>query len=135
MRFVRDDALSGNRIRAYGNGEIHINEQRLRSGVIVSDAELVIVAGLRSVDDLRTDHQDQLLRLAPEIVLIGSGQRQRFPEPAFGARFMAAGIGFEVMDTGAACRTFNVLVSEGRQVAALLIVEDHDGEEKKRQGA
>jgi uncharacterized protein len=60
--------------------------------------------------------------LQPEVVLIGTGQRQVFPAPAFGAQFLRAGIGFEVMDTGAACRTFNVLVSEQRLVVALLIV-------------
>jgi uncharacterized protein len=55
-------------------------------------------------------------------VLIGTGQRQVFPAPAFGVQFLKAGIGFEAMDTGAACRTFNVLVSEQRLVVALLIL-------------
>jgi uncharacterized protein len=53
--------------------------------------------------------------------LLGTGARQIFPAPSYGAQFLRAGIGFEVMDTGAACRTFNVLVAEQRRVAALLL--------------
>ena len=56
------------------------------------------------------------------VLLLGTGQRQVFPNAAFGARFLQAGVGFEVMDTGAACRTFNVLVGEQRQVVALLLL-------------
>ena len=56
------------------------------------------------------------------LVLVGTGVRQVFPPPEFGAQFLSAGIGFEVMDTGAACRTFNVLVTEERRVVALLLV-------------
>ena len=60
--------------------------------------------------------------LDPEIVLLGTGPRQIFPAASFRAQFLSAGIGIEVMDTGAACRTFNVLVSEQRRVVALLMV-------------
>jgi len=60
--------------------------------------------------------------LEPELVLVGTGHRQEFPAAAFGAHFLKSGIGFEVMDTGAACRTFNVLVSEQRHVVALLLL-------------
>jgi len=56
------------------------------------------------------------------VVLLGTGRRQTFPAAEFGARFLQSGIGFEVMDTGAACRTFNILVSEHRRVVALLLL-------------
>ncbi len=62
------------------------------------------------------------LALEPELVLLGTGERQIFPAASVGAQFLRAGIGFEVMDTGAACRTFNVLVGEKRRVAALLLL-------------
>ena len=62
-----------------------------------------------------------MLALEPELVLLGTGVRQQVPGAEFGAQFLRAGIGFEVMDTGAACRTFNVLVAERRRVAALLL--------------
>ena len=61
--------------------------------------------------------------VAAEIVLIGTGKKLRFPPPAALGPLRDARIGFEVMDTAAACRTYNVLLGEGRQVAALLLVE------------
>lgn len=122
MRFARDDSSGINVIRGYGPGEIRINDQSLRVGVIVSATQLLVEPDLRSVADLGAEHQTRLAQLAPDLVLVGSGVRQAFPPASFGAHFLNAGVGFEVMDTGAACRTFNVLVSEGRNVAALLIV-------------
>ena len=59
--------------------------------------------------------------LEPELILVGTGARQIFPAPAFAAQFLRAGIGVEIMDTGAACRTYNVLVAEQRRVVALLL--------------
>jgi uncharacterized protein len=122
MRFTEDASSGINVIRGYAPGEIRINEQSIRDGVIVSATDLLVDPSLRSVADLSVAHHARLLSLDPEIILIGSGMRQRFPEPEFGARFLSARIGFEVMDTGAACRTYNVLVSERRRVAALLIL-------------
>jgi len=60
--------------------------------------------------------------MAPELVILGTGRRQRFPRTELIAPLVRAGIGWEVMDTGAACRTFNVLVAEGRRVAAALLL-------------
>jgi len=64
-----------------------------------------------------------VLALRPEVLLIGTGPRQVFPDRALLAPLHAARVGFEVMDTAAACRTYNVLVGEGREVAAALIVD------------
>ncbi len=61
-----------------------------------------------------------LLAMRPELVVFGSGATFRFPDPRIGAEFAKLGIGFDVMDTPAACRTYNVLLSEGRNVAAAL---------------
>ncbi|NSL54371.1 Mth938-like domain-containing protein [Uliginosibacterium aquaticum] len=61
--------------------------------------------------------------LQPAVLLIGTGVRQRFPAPAVLRPLIEARIGFEIMDTGAACRTYNLLASEGRRVAAALILE------------
>ena len=60
--------------------------------------------------------------MEPELIVLGSGARQIFPPLAFGATFSPRGVGFEVMDTGAACRTYNVLVGEQRRVVAVLLV-------------
>ncbi len=108
-------------IRGFRPGEIRIDEASHAGAVILNATSLSVEPALHSVADLGEDQVERLLRLAPEVVLLGSGVRQVFPPVAFGARFLSAGIGFEVMDTGAACRTFNVLVGERRNVAAVLI--------------
>ena len=74
-------------------------------------------------DGLTEDDFEALAALGVEIVLIGTGRRQRFPAPALMRPLMQARIGFEVMDLGSACRTFNILVNEGRSVAAALIFD------------
>lgn len=122
MRFTEDASTAINIIRGYGSGEIRINEQSIRDAVIISATSLLIEAGLRSVADLGAAQHARIRSLEPELVLVGSGPRQSFPDNSFGAQFLRENIGYEVMDTGAACRTFNVLVSEGRRVVAVLLL-------------
>ena len=101
---------------------MRIDEDTYRGTVIVSASIVLPLPDVRDVNDLAEFDPARILALDPELVLLGTGQRQIFPAAAFRARFLSAGIGFEVMDTGAACRTFNVLVAEQRRVAALLMV-------------
>jgi uncharacterized protein len=122
MRFTQDSSSATRLIRAYGGGEIRINDDTYRESVIVSASTVVVAADIRDMNDLAGFDASRLLALDPELVLLGTGQRQIFPAAAFRAQFLSGGIGFEVMDTGAACRTFNVLVSEQRRVVALLMV-------------
>ena len=74
-------------------------------------------------EDLAAAHFESIAALAPEVVIFGSGSRLRFPPPAVLRALMARRIGFEVMDNAAACRTYNVLASEGRNVLAALLIE------------
>ena len=76
-------------------------------------------ANLLTIDDLQI-----ILDLKPELAIIGTGVRQYFPDPRLLARFMQAGVGIEFMDTRAACRTFNVLSTEERDIAAGIILND-----------
>jgi uncharacterized protein len=122
MRFVQDQTSSVNLIRGYAAGELRINAQTFHDSLIVSAAAIREEPGLLTVADLSSEHVAHILEFKPELVLLGTGLRQIFPAPVFGAQFLKEGIGFEVMDTGAACRTFNVLVGEQRPVVALLIV-------------
>ena len=122
MRFTQDSNSATNVIRAYSRGELRINGNTYWETVMVSGSAIVIVPEVRDVDDLPRFDVSRLLALEPELVLLGTGPAQVFPDAAFRAKFLSAGIGFEVMDTGAACRTFNVLVAEQRRVAALLMV-------------
>jgi uncharacterized protein len=121
MRFTQDSTSGVNLVRAYAAGELRINDQLIRSGVIVSATALSMEPAIGSVDDLTAEHTVRILALEPELVLLGTGRKQVFPAASFGAKFLQAGIGFEVMDTGAACRTFNVLVAEQRRVVAVLL--------------
>ena len=122
MRFTEDSTSGINVIRAYGNGELRVNEQVYRGGIILSAATVIADANVQNLDDLLALGLSRALALEPELVLLGTGARQIFPVPSFGAQFLRAGIGFEVMDTSAACRTFNVLVGEQRRVAAILLL-------------
>ncbi|MDP9013947.1 MAG: MTH938/NDUFAF3 family protein [Pseudomonadota bacterium] len=121
MRFTQDLSSNVNVVRGYRQGELRINGEVFTNTMIVAAASLRAEPALADVADLTADHAARLLEFEPELVLIGTGGRQVFPEASFGARFLKSGIGFEVMNTGAACRTFNVLVSEQRRVVALLI--------------
>ncbi len=122
MRFTQDHTSSVNVIRSYAPGELRVNEDTFQTAVIIGASAIRTESAIISVADLRDSHVDHVLALDPELVLLGTGARQVFPAPAFGAQFLKVGIGFEVMDTGAACRTFNVLVGEQRRVVALLLV-------------
>lgn len=109
-------------IRDYRPGELRINDAVYRETVIVSATRVIALPQVRNMDELAAFDSALIVALEPELVLLGTGQRQMFPAAAFRAQFLSAGIGLEVMDTGAACRTFNVLVSEQRRVSALLMV-------------
>jgi uncharacterized protein len=121
MRFTQDSTSGVNLIRAYRPGEIRINEAVYHEAVIVSASAILNEPGLHRVSELNAEHRARILKWDPELVLLGTGQLQTFPAASFGAEFLRLGIGFEAMDTGAACRTFNVLVSEQRRVVGLLL--------------
>jgi len=122
MRLTRDGSSGTHLIRGYTPGELRIDDERFQCTVLLSATALEAEPAILSLDDLSEALSQRVLALEPELVLLGTGARQRFPELSFGARFLRASVGFEVMDTGAACRTFNVLVAEGRRVAALLLL-------------
>jgi uncharacterized protein len=122
MRFAQDSTSGINVIRAYGNGELRVNENVYRGAVILNAATVIADENIQNLDDLIALGLSRTLALEPELVLLGTGARQIFPDAAYGAQFLRAGIGFEVMDTSAACRTFNVLVGEQRRVAAMLLL-------------
>jgi len=121
MRFSQDSTSGTNVIRAYRGGELQINENRYRGAVILSASTLLAEPDIQDLESLVAVDATRILALEPEIVLLGTGARQIFPAASYSAQYLRAGIGLEVMDTGAACRTFNVLVGEQRRVVALLL--------------
>jgi uncharacterized protein len=122
MRFTQDSSSGTHLIRGYAAGELRIEDAVYRGAVIVSASTILSEPDIRDLNDLLALQPPRILALDPEIILLGTGQRQIFPAASFGAQFLRVGIGFEVMDTGAACRTFNVLVGEQRRVVALLLI-------------
>jgi uncharacterized protein len=121
MRFAEDN-LAGNFIRAYAPGRITVNEEILATSVIVTPERIIRDWLPHAFGDLEPRHIVRLEELKPEIILLGTGDRLRFPGAEFIAGFLARGIGVEVMDTHAACRTYNILLSEDRRVVAALLM-------------
>ena len=105
----------------YGPGYVLVNGARHESSLIVLPDE-VVRGWSADLASLAAAHFEALLIRAPEIVLLGTGERQVFPSPGLYAGLLKAGIGMEVMDTQAACRTYNILAAEGRRVAAAIII-------------
>jgi uncharacterized protein len=109
-----------NTITAYGADYVQVNAQRYQSSLIVL-AEKVLDWPVEGFDRLSEESFSLLTNEKPEIVLLGTGPKQRFPHPRLTAALAQAGVGIEVMDLKAACRTYNVLVAEERKVAAALL--------------
>jgi len=106
----------------YGDGYVMINQIRHEKNMIVFPDQLIEHWPVASVAALSHEHFDEILARKPEIILLGTGAQLRFPDYTLMARILQTRTGFEVMDTPAACRTYNILVEEGRQVAAAIIL-------------
>jgi uncharacterized protein len=125
MHIQLETGGNANLIRTYGPGQIVVNDQQYRTSLIVLPERIVTDWPPQSFQELAPEHMQALATLDREIILIGTGRRLRFPSAELLAPMAQAGIGWEIMDTGAACRTYNVLVNEGRKVvAALLMIEE-----------
>jgi len=121
MKLDRDSS-SGNVIRAFSAGRLIIGSATFTAPLILT-AEQVIADWLPPPPDRLEIHDLQpALDLQPEVILLGTGVHQVFPSTALLAEILGRGIGIEVMGTGAACRTFNILAAEQRRVVAALMV-------------
>jgi uncharacterized protein len=123
MKLSLESAAGRNLFTGYGEGYVDVNGTRHRENVVVAADGVVPGWCPGPAASLTEGHVESLVALRPEIVLLGSGATFRFPPPAALAPLYRAGIGVEVMDTKAACRTYNILLGEGRRVVAALIVE------------
>jgi uncharacterized protein len=120
MKFTLDSRTDVNLIRGYGNGEVRIGELVQHGPCIVTADQLILDWQAREVATLSLAELEPLFALKPDVVLLGTGAKQIFPPSAIRHAFAARRVGLEVMDLGAACRTFNILVQEERRVAAAL---------------
>lgn len=108
-------------IRSIGERGIRVNDDYFDKPVIVSAGRITPDWAVESVGDVDEASLQPVFEMDPEVVLIGTGARQVFLTPEVQMHFFRRGIGFEVMTTDAACRTFNVLAAEGRRVVAALM--------------
>jgi uncharacterized protein len=122
MKFAQIEQSGANLIDAYDQTRIRINGRDYASGLAVTAEAVVTDWGPDRIADLDAGHVEALLALQPQVVIIGTGTRQQFPDPALYFGLLERGIGVEIMDTGAACRTYNILVGEGRRVVAGLLL-------------
>lgn len=122
MKLHLTTAENNNLITAYGIDYIEINKQRYTQNLIVMPDALILDWQLTSFTDLSNDHFKQIADLKPEVVLLGTGATHSFLHPKHHQHLTDNGIALECMTTAAACRTYNILMSEGRNVAAALIL-------------
>jgi uncharacterized protein len=122
MQITREQGSAPNAITAYAAGEIRMQDRVFRSSLIATRNALIEDWRHAMVEQLAIGDFADLLELSPEVVILGTGTGQRMPPMELFAAFASRGIGLEVMDTGAACRTYNLLLSEFREVAVALIV-------------
>jgi uncharacterized protein len=123
MLLTRENPAQINQIQSYDDAAFVVNGQRFTSSLIVRAEDPVEIWSLAEFAALRVEDVAHLAALKPALVLLGTGKRQRFPPVRLLEPLITAGIGFEIMDTGSACRTFNLLASEGRDVLAALVLE------------
>ena len=115
-------APASNIVTGCGAGWVRVGIHEYRENVVLTASNVAPGFARGGFDALTAADFARLLQTTPEIVLLGTGATQRFPRPALTAPLHDAHVGLEVMDTRAACRTYNILVAEGRPVTAALIV-------------
>ncbi len=109
-------------ITGYGQGWIEVNTKRYEHSLVVLPNQIMEDWQATDFNSLTAEHFNKILSLEPEVVLLGTGDKHRFIHPKLSRALTEAGIGVECMDTAAACRTYNILMAEGRHVAAALLV-------------
>ena len=122
MKLHLTQAENNNLITAYDRDFIEINKQRYQQNLIVMPNQLILDWSAKTFNSLSTQDFDTIAALNPEVVLLGTGATHQFVHPKLTTALTEKGLAIECMTTDAACRTYNILMSEGRNVAAGLIL-------------
>ncbi len=124
---LQPDRLDVQSILGYGPGWVGLGHngvaEKIGHSIVIGSRGEKFDWHCTRFEELTAEHFSLLAQTQPELVIFGSGTRLRFPPPAFLRALMAQRIGIETMDTLAACRTYNILAGEGRQVIAALLIE------------
>ena len=122
MQFSEDKTSAQYVITEYLSDAVMINGETYQDSLIISNNQLILDVPIHSVTELEPSSLSQVIELLPEVLLLGTGEKIEFPHPTIAAYLSQHRIGLETMDHSAACRTFNILAAEGRQVCALLLM-------------
>jgi len=122
MQLSEDSTPGEYIIRSYQPGEFIVNEKSYNKSLIVSKNKLIPSWPPQTIEELKSDHFQIISDLKPELMILGTGEKQHFPDAKILATIINNNIGLEIMNTRAACRTFNLLIAEGRNVACALII-------------
>ena len=123
---LQPDQFNAPFINAYESGWIAVNGDKYTGTLIVSSERGCSPWSATRFAELQAENFEELIAQRPELIIFGSGAQLRFPRPGWLAPLIQLGIGVETMDTPAACRTYNVLASEGRRVVAALLPAQAD---------
>jgi len=123
VKLHSDPQSSQNTITGYGIGFIEVNKTPYFHALIVQPDSAVIAWPVEESRELIEDHFSMISALQPELVIVGTGKKQVFLDPKILQPLIKAKIGFEMMDSQAACRTYNILMGEGRKVLAAILLE------------
>lgn len=125
MKFHLTHAEGLNQFTGYGDDYVLINRERYTvPSLLVTPDQVIADWKINAFNELQAHHFSVMLEYTPELSILGTGRQLRFPHPRLSAALSNAGIGLEIMDTKAACRTFNILVAEGRRVVLGLLLTD-----------
>ncbi|MCK5002645.1 MAG: Mth938-like domain-containing protein [Gammaproteobacteria bacterium] len=122
MKFAEADPNEGYFISSYDENTLQVNGKNFNSSLIIASKQLKTDWSPRSIETLKADDFTAIIQLKPELVIIGTGNKLTFPPVETYAELIKLGVGVEFMDTGAACRTYNILTGEGRHVVCGLIL-------------
>ena len=122
MKLHLTSAENNHLITGYGQGFVEINKQRYVQNLVVMADKLILDWAATDFASLTELHFTKLIDLKPEVVLLGTGEKHQFLHPKIVQKLTENGIPLECMTTAAACRTYNILMSEGRNVVAMLIL-------------
>ncbi len=124
---LQPDIISAQSISAYGPGWIAVGNEKISTSVVIGSRGERFNWACTRFEDLNVEHFEQLAAMNTELIIFGSGQRIRFPQATWIKPLIDKQTGIETMDTRAACRTYNILASEGRHVAVALLLEAASG--------
>jgi uncharacterized protein len=123
LKLHLESSQAQNTFTGYGEGYVTVNGARIERSVVVLPDRILHDWPPTRFDELAAEHFEMLAGLGLEVLVLGTGARLRFPRPEVLSPLIRAGVGVEVMDVQAACRTYNILMAEERKVAAALLLE------------